>query len=108
MNDFCWLHADQRLTQAVRSLAVSPKPISVRLEEMYWNHLHGLHENELPVETQLKLTDIKNKLTGGLALALNEAVAVEIAKAICDLQSRVLALRQEALEAQLRSDLEKR
>jgi hypothetical protein len=102
-NNLGWLHANERLTKAVRSLAVSPKTLPVRLDETYWNHLHGLHEDELPNETQLALTDIKNKLTGGLALALEESAAVEIAKAICDLQSMVLALRQEALDVQNRS-----
>ena len=110
MDNF-WRHAHERLSQAVCDLATSPKSLGVRLDRVYWNHINDLREEELPPEFQQDLANLKSKLGRGQALALtnpdNTDDAVAIAQALHDLHLRVWALRQEALDGELRRNVER-
>jgi hypothetical protein len=89
-------HAHQRLSQAIRSLASNPNPLTERLDFCYWHHIHDLHEDELPADAQQDLVDLKDELRSWQALppAERAEAAVGLATAVCDLHSKVSVTRQ--------------
>jgi len=104
MNGRNWQHAHQRLTQAVSSMAISPKSLGQRLDHAYWHHLHGLHEDEIPSELAHELTTLKQTLAH--ALDLKEKDVKEAAKAIVDLHTKVWACHEEAVQNEIRRNAE--